>query len=39
MVQVKAETKPVIINPIGVVQASDELGNYCIEVFPEYREA
>jgi tRNA-Thr(GGU) m(6)t(6)A37 methyltransferase TsaA len=39
MVQTKTVTKPIVINPIGVVQASDEQGKYCIEVFPQYREA
>ncbi|MBA4384094.1 MAG: tRNA (N6-threonylcarbamoyladenosine(37)-N6)-methyltransferase TrmO [Anaerolinea sp.] len=39
MVQAKTETKPIVINPIGVVKASDEQGSYCIEVFPKYREA
>ena len=39
MVQTKAESKSISINPIGRVQASDELGKYSIMVFPEFTEA
>lgn len=38
MIQPKAEIKPIVINPIGSVQTSDEQGKYCIKVYPEYIE-
>lgn len=39
MVQNEGDNKSISINPVGVVQASDEQGKYCIKVFPEYVEA
>ncbi len=39
MVQAKTDTKSIIINPVGVVQASDQQGKYCIKIYAEYSEA
>lgn len=39
MVQEKVVAKPISINPVGFVQASDEQGKYCVKIYQEYTEA
>jgi tRNA (adenine37-N6)-methyltransferase len=39
MIQARTETKAIILKPVGVVQASDQEGEYRIKIYPEYSEA